>query len=218
VGFIDTNGVQTTIKLSAARNEAGVKSEIEGPLAHSLTNEEPQTAYIPGLAGLAESETVLAQPVLHRRAASGEGGSVLRHILLDLVEGSGSTQTDYRELSELSEWVSKVVNKVQFWVKFDRLRDVNIDAQFLTEEMRAPGKTVAQLRKPLELAGTGFLQIVQIFAYLLKFRPALILIDEPDAHLHPSTQERLIKAIEEATQVFPNTKFLITTHSPALVR
>lgn len=41
------------------------------------------------------------------------------------------------------------------------------------------------------MAGTGFLQVAQIFAYLLHFKPKLLLIDEPDSHLHPGTQERL---------------------------
>jgi hypothetical protein len=84
--------------------------------------------------------------------------------------------------------------------------------------MHLPGRSIAQQRKPLEMAGTGFLQIVQIFAYLLKFKPKLLLIDEPDAHLHPGTQELLIKAIEEAATEFPETQFIITTHSPSLVR
>lgn len=68
------------------------------------------------------------------------------------------------------------------------------------------------------MAGTGYLQIVQIFAYLLKFKPKLLLIDEPDAHLHASTQERLITALEQAASEFPDTQFLITTHSPSFVR
>ncbi|WP_371348103.1 ATP-dependent endonuclease [Ancylobacter sp. IITR112] len=216
VGFIDDHGNETVISINAARNEAGARTVISGPLATALTDEQPQTAYIPGLAGLAEVETVLASPVLHRRAASGEGGSVLRHILLDLAgTGSGS---GYTELNELNSWVGKVINGVRFWVKFDRLRDVNIDAQFWTPDMKAPGKNIAQQRKPLEMAGTGFLQVVQIFAYLLKFKPRLLLIDEPDAHLHPGTQELLIKSIEEAAVQFPDTQFLLTTHSPNLVR
>lgn len=41
------------------------------------------------------------------------------------------------------------------------------------------------------MVGTGFLQVAQIFAYLLHFKPKLLLIDEPDSHLHPGTQERL---------------------------
>jgi energy-coupling factor transporter ATP-binding protein EcfA2 len=218
VGFVDDTGHATEIAISAARNDAGAKAEISGPLSTSLTSEQASTAYIPGIAGLAEFETVLAAPVLNRRAASGEGGSVLRHILLDLVGGSAGTDTEYAELSDLSAWVSKILPGSQFWVKFDRLRDARIDALFLTPQMKEPGRADALQRRPLEMAGTGYLQIVQIFAYLLKFRPKLLLIDEPDAHLHPSTQERLIMALEEAAVAFPETKFIVTTHSPHLVR
>lgn len=217
IGFIDTAGNATEIAISSARNDAGAKVSIDGPLETTLTSENPATSYIPGIAGLAEFETVLAAPILHRRASSGEGGSVLRHILLDLA-GTAAGGTEYVELNELAEWVSKVLPGSQFWVKFDRIRDVRIDALFLTPAMREVGRTIANQRRPLEMAGTGYLQVVQIFAYLLKFRPSLLLIDEPDAHLHPGTQERLISALEEAAVAFPETKFLITTHSPHLVR
>lgn len=218
VGFVDNDGNETVIEINAARNDAGTKSSITGPLASDLTSEKQQTSYIPGLAGLAETETVLATPVLHRKSASGDGGAVLRHILYELAINSGGTTNEYYELLELNKWVGKIITGVQFWVKFDALRDVNIDAQFLTPDMKVPGRTIGQQRKPLEMAGTGFLQIVQIFAYLLKFKPRLLLIDEPDAHLHPSTQERLIKTIEEAALEFPDTQFIITTHSPSFIR
>lgn len=218
VHFLNDHDQETTITINAARNDAGAKSRIDGVMAESLLSESPQTAYIPGLAGLAETETLLATPVLHRRAASGVGGSVLRHILLELVGGSEGTGNDFKELKELGNWVGKVIPDVQFWVKFDRLRDINIKAEFLMPDMLSEGGNRAQSRKPLEMAGTGFLQIVQIFAYLLKFKPKLLLIDEPDAHLHPGTQELLINTIEEAADYFPETQFILTTHSPSLVR
>lgn len=83
--FIDDNDIITSISLGSARNDAGVTVAIKGPLADSLTDKERHTtSYIPGLAGLAETETLLATPILHRKAASGEGGSVLRHMMLDL--------------------------------------------------------------------------------------------------------------------------------------
>lgn len=218
VGFIDSNDQETEIRISLARNDAGAKAVIEGPLSGILTTEKPETAYIPGIAGLSEIETVLAAPVLRRRAASGEGGSVLRHILLELVGGSASSETDYRELSDLNNLVSRVFPGSMFWVKFDRLRDTRIQALFYTPDMREANKSIAQQRRPLEMAATGYLQVVQIFAYLLLFKPKLLLIDEPDAHLHPSTQERLIMALEKVTTEFPETKFIATTHSSHLVR
>lgn len=209
-----------TIGLKSTRNDAGIKVSIAGSLAHTLAGPGQITAYIPGLAGLSEAESLLATPVLNRRAASGEGGSVLRHVLFHLAtsaEGKDSSET-HAELLELNRWVGKVFEGVRFWVKFDRLRDVYIDAKFLTKDLIEAGKKLDLQWKSLEMAGTGFLQVVQIFAYLLHFKPKLLLIDEPDSHLHPGTQERLIKAIEQAAISFPETQFVITTHSSSLIK
>lgn len=217
---LESGGDKLKISMHSTRNDAGIKAVVTGSLASKVTATSQITAYIPGLAGLSEAESLLATPVLHRRAASGEGGSVLRHILLGLA--ISATKRDsiekHEELSELSRWVGKVFTGVRFWVKFDRLRDVNIDAKFLTNDMVQTGKKLDLQWRSLEMAGTGFLQVVQIFAYLLHFKPKLLLIDEPDSHLHPGTQERLISAIEEAAGAFPETQFMLATHSPSLVR
>jgi predicted ATP-binding protein involved in virulence len=45
--------------------------------------------------------------------------------------------------------------------------------------------------------------------------PAIVLIDEIDLHLHPSWQRRLLKSLSE---IFPNTQFIATAHSPLIVQ
>lgn len=217
---LTTGTDKLTIAIQSTRNDAGIKASVDGSLAHSVGGATQVTAYIPGLAGLSESESLLATPVLNRRAASGEGGSVLRHILFHLATSAAGKDSleQYYELSELSRWVDRVFPGVRFWVKFDRLRDVHIDAKFMTKDMAESGKKLDLMWRSLEMAGTGFLQVAQIFAYLLHFKPRLLLIDEPDSHLHPGTQERLIRAIEDAALAFPETQFMITTHSASLVK
>ncbi|HEK2897046.1 AAA family ATPase [Proteus terrae] len=42
----------------------------------------------------------------------------------------------------------------------------------------------------------------------------VILIDEPDVHLHPQWQRRLITLLDKT---FPNCQFVLTTHSPLLI-
>ncbi len=44
--------------------------------------------------------------------------------------------------------------------------------------------------------------------------PAIVLVDEIDAHMHPAWQQTLIKRLSEA---FPNVQFVVTSHSPLLV-
>lgn len=219
VSLIDNLASVTDITINAARNDAGVRVLIEGPLKDDLINDQsPSTAFIPGLAGLAEEETILATPVMHRKASSGEGGSALRQVLLQISGEKEGTGSNYVELFELSEWVGKVLPGVRLWVKFDRLRDRNIDVRFMTPDMKVPGQSDQVAWKAIDMAGTGFLQVVQIFAYLLYFKPKLLLIDEPDAHLHPGRQQALIRALDQAVNQFSGTQIIVSTHAPALVR
>jgi predicted ATP-binding protein involved in virulence len=44
--------------------------------------------------------------------------------------------------------------------------------------------------------------------------PGVMLIDEIDLHLHPSWQQRVIA---DLMRTFPNTQFIVTTHSPQVL-
>jgi predicted ATP-binding protein involved in virulence len=45
--------------------------------------------------------------------------------------------------------------------------------------------------------------------------PGIVLIDEVDLHLHPKAQEKYLQVL---TQIFPNIQFIVTTHSPFVIR
>lgn len=44
--------------------------------------------------------------------------------------------------------------------------------------------------------------------------PAIVMVDEIDLHLHPEWQKRVVGQL---LQVFPNTQFFLTTHSPYII-
>ena len=113
-------------------------------------------------------------------------------------------------LAKLNELVKQVHPGVQVDVVFDEREDYHISATVRTDDL-------ADQSRPLETAATGVLQVVQIFAYLILFEPKVMLIDEPDAHLHPNKQERLIETLERAAPQY-NTQVILTTHSPHIVR
>lgn len=106
--------------------------------------------------------------------------------------------------------VGQVHPGVHVDVTFDEREDYHISATLKTDDL-------ADNSRPLETAATGVLQVVQIFAYLILFEPKVMLIDEPDAHLHPNKQERLIETLERAAPEY-NTQVVLTTHSPHIVR
>ncbi|CUI81650.1 ATP-dependent nuclease [Cognatishimia activa] len=211
----DTDGqTQASVKIRAARNKGGITAYMEGGSAVTPYKQRVQfiTAYIPGLAGLSESEAILAQPTLRRQASSGDAGGVLRNILYNLSTdssfdsepGAGRTR-----LNALNRLIASVHPNSSIGVSFDEREDFHISA---TIKDTKSGNV-----RPLETAATGILQVVQIFAYLILFRPKIMLIDEPDAHLHPDKQERLVEALEAASIEF-ETQIILTTHSPNIVR
>lgn len=228
----DEDSNQATVRIRAARNRGGITAHMEGGSAVTPYKQRFQfiTTYIPGLAGLSERESILAQPTLRRQAASGDAGGVLRNILLSLRsrrQGEADESQGLKRLAKLNELVRQVHPGVQVDVAFDEREDYHISATIRTEGLvldpRSPETAtsgtpqVVHDTRPLETAATGVLQIVQIFAYLILFEPKVMLIDEPDAHLHPNKQERLIETLERAAPEY-NTQVILTTHSPNIVR
>ena len=206
---------QATVRIRAARNKGGITASLDGGGAVTPYKQRVQfiTAYIPGLAGLSERESILAQPSLRRQAASGDAGGVLRNVLLNLcgrrineIDESGGT----KRLKRLNDLVCQIHPGIEIKVWFDEREDYHISAVYKHEEISGQSR-------PLETAATGVLQVVQIFAYLILFEPKIMLIDEPDAHLHPDKQERLIETLEHAAKEF-ETQIILTTHSPHIAR
>lgn len=75
----------------------------------------------------------------------------------------------------------------------------------------------AGVRVTLDMASTGILQVIQIIAYTCFYAPPLLLLDEPDAHLHADNQGRLydtLKGVVSETQ----TRILFASHSPQLIQ
>ncbi|MEZ2371752.1 ATP-dependent endonuclease [Arthrobacter sp. RCC_34] len=215
VSAIDDRGneVAAHLWLKAARNE-GISVHV--PSGNSFVSavrdrRREISAYIPGLAGIPLIEEKKSKLVVHRSAAAGDANMVLRN-MLDLlrrekVEGKNG-------LDVVSELVSRVMGDFSLRVEFDEETHSRVIASFRTGEM---GNHREKSFRPLELAGIGYLQVLQIFCYLVYFRPLLLLVDEPDAHLYPIAQERLVEVLCEVAERF-GSQVILTTHSPSIVR
>ena len=134
----------------------------------------PYSIYSPGLAGVSRSEAAVSDGVLLRALARGDANIVLRNIL-------------YR-LKAKPEWdhFSQDLNQIFPNVRLDVLFDQEVD-QSIGVTIFDNGQNV-----PLDLGGTGLLQAIQILAYLHLFTPKLVILDEPDSHLHPNNQRLLV--------------------------
>jgi AAA15 family ATPase/GTPase len=71
--------------------------------------------------------------------------------------------------------------------------------------------------KNISLLGSGTLQIIEILLSLYENKKDinLILLDEPDSHIHRDMQKRLLVTLSTFTQ---DTQIFLTTHNEALIR
>lgn len=160
--------------------------------------ERPFSIFSPGLAGIAKRETYASDGVLLRTLARGDANLVLRNILLRLWK----TPAWDSFMDDLHEVFPGLQIRLMYNEKTDEFIDVAIAS--VNEWV------------PLEIAGTGVLQAIQILSYIHRFEPAIIVLDEPDSHLHPNNQ-RLLCALLRRVADDTRTQVLLTTHSRHVV-
>lgn len=204
VQFVLDTGSSCAVKFRKGRNRniiVGIDScEAAGQLA-SL--EHPFTIFSPGLAGIAKTEQYESDGVVLRTIARGDANLVLRNILWRLWKTQGETDDKW---VAFTEDFSEVFPGITFDVSFNER----------TDEFIKVGAIQGGLRFPLELAGTGVLQGVQILSYIHCFSPSAIVLDEPDSHLHPNNQ-RLLCSLLSTVAIDRGTQVLLATHSRHVV-
>lgn len=69
---------------------------------------------------------------------------------------------------------------------------------------------------PIDVLGTSALQVLQILSYIYYFDPQMIILDEPDTHLHPNNQRKLISTLNDISNKH-NLQILLSTHSRHII-
>lgn len=154
----------------------------------------PYSIFSPGLAGVSRTENYVSDGVLLRALARGDANIVLRNILYRLHEK--------QEWDAFEEDIKQIFPSVRLDVQFNREIDQYVSVSVLEGTRRIP----------LDLAGTGLLQTIQILAYFHLFAPKIINLDEPDSHLHPNNQ-RLLCSLLSLLAGERDVQVLVTTHS-----
>ena len=210
---IDNIRGKNTAKISirTIRGDSGIRVKINGAVSPYKQNSQLISAYIPGVTGILEKETRAVHFDILRKAASGQAGEVLRNILLNLKEmkeGVPASGEFINHLEYLNSYIQEIYPDVDVAVSFDDMSELYILATIGIGSKK---------RRPLDTASTGILQVIHIFAYMIYFKPKVTLIEEPDTHIHPDRQGRLIEIIERAAAEL-NTQVILTTHSHHIVR
>lgn len=201
VDLTTSTGERCVVGLRRGRNR-NIAVAIEGRALGELLMDRarPFSVYAPGLAGVPKEERFMSAGAVRRIVARGDANLVLRNVLWMLSQQPARWNVFLDDMRSLFK-------EIEIDVKFDAETDENIGAWF-----KLPGGP----RLPIDAAGTSILQASQIFAYISLFQPRVLILDEPDSHLHPNNQ-RALCALVSGVASQRNFQALISTHSRHVV-
>lgn len=182
----------------------------------------PFSIFTPGLSGIPLKEEWKTRGALDAAAMHGDANLYLRTLLDHLLHKDLPIETvsdwcrgalEIEDLPENSSWrtfctfLNDCYPGAYVYIKHDSAKDRYID---VSVEYKG-------LEFTLDSSSTGMLQVIQILAYACFYAPPLLLLDEPDAHLHADSQARLHRALKALT-TNTATRVVLATHSPQLVQ
>lgn len=201
VDFFEKDTSNTSKVLIRKGKNKNIATEIHNrPIGNLLRKiEEPFSIYVPGLAGIPSVEELKSPGLVRRAAARGDANNVFRNIIWLLHSNSSDWQLFLTDVKD-------IFPEIDLLVSFNHERDehLNIRIKYSNRIL------------PIDAAGTGFLQIIQILSYINIYKPKLLLLDEPDAHLHPNNQRKLARKLYDLS-IERGFQIIISTHSRHLL-
>lgn len=193
--------VSFTYRFGQVHVDAGIPKN-PGNLSGDGINEAigHKLAFIPGLVGILPQEPYVTPARRSAMSIEARYSEMYRSSLLHL------DTTDGKALKRINKVLSKHLGVELTEIKFDPDKDVFVDVKY----------TQNGVSLGLSNAGSGMLQLIQVLIYIYLHKPTLLLIDEPDAHLHPELQEKLGNLLKDVTKEM-GAQLFVATHSPDVI-
>ncbi|MQW78196.1 AAA family ATPase [Nocardioides sp. dk4132] len=197
----------------------------------------PVIAYLPPFAGITDRETKVSQAIRRRRTGEGLAGAVLRNLLLDIEQHNSDRRVELRQgKSKISESDLRVLRATDPWELLQQALRTTFGAELVIDPFRdeyhsyiridvVKGSLVGHKlsrypgynKRDLMVEGSGFLQWLSVYTLATSPDVDVLLLDEPDAHLHPTLQVQMMTSL--ATLATAGEKqVLVATHSSELLR
>lgn len=220
---LDTNtNKNITVEVRRGKNaNIAITRAGDDDLAAVLANgDQPFSIFTPGLSGIPMREEWRTKGAMDAAVMHGDANLYLRTVLdhlftRDLDELARTGWRQGRDIGVLpnSGWktfstlLDRCYQGTRIVVDHDQRHD-----RYVKVDVETPDTKVT-----LDMASTGMLQVIQILAYACFYSPPLLLLDEPDAHLHADSQSRLYEALR-GIAAETETRILFASHSPQLIQ
>jgi len=192
-----------------------VRSKFRAPrLRERLELLRPIVVFVPAFYGVTRREEYRTQPVVDRQLGDGDQSHIVRNLVARL-DGGG--------LDRLNAFLAGTV----------RARIISRTSQQDAEKFPDLRVRFSDTNGELELsaAGTGLTSLIALFAAmdgvrrrrelealfpLRRLGPAIFLLDEPEAHLHPRLQGDVAQQLAELARSF-DVQLIVATHSVEMI-
>jgi ABC-type cobalamin/Fe3+-siderophores transport system ATPase subunit len=161
---------------------------------------ETKVAFIPGLVGVLVTEPYATGARRNALATQGRYSEIFRSSLQQLKESKTHL------VEKINEWLKDLFGVKVSAVEFDPQAD-----EFVKVHYAETG-----ISFDVVSSGAGLQQVIQMLTYIYLSQPRILLIDEPDAHLHSKLQARLGEVFRRVSKDLDAQVFM-STHSLDLI-
>ncbi len=178
-----------------------VKPKNDTDPAH-LRAAPPRMAYVPPMTGLSIDEPVYQRPKIEQLLGLGKPGEVIRNLLL-------LTHHDTDAWNRLTDVIRRLFD-------FDLAAPDGTGPDIIAEYRRATAGNAASPRLDISSAGSGFQQVLLLMTFLHAKPGSVLLLDEPDAHLHVILQDAIYHELRSVAER-DGSQLVIATHSEVII-
>ncbi len=154
--------------------------------------------FVPAMSGLGTDEPVFQRPKIEQLLGQAKPGDVLRNLLVQANE-------DERAWAALVDSIGRLFHV--------RLHPADSSGPHILAEYSTSGEST---RLDVASAGSGFQQVLMLLTFLHTRPASVLLLDEPDAHLHVILQDAIYGEVR-AVAARQRSQLLIATHSEVVI-
>lgn len=223
-----------TISLNVVQDRLFIKN---GDSNVAAGEKIPMLAYLPSFAGIASKEEWYSQASRNKLIGQGVAGAVLRNQIMELyfknAEEKKRRRGDDKRLKKadvkwllendpyeiLNQTIYEIFKGIIIPTSFDPTFNTYVNINFA--KVTKSGLTYRLLhgfnRRDIMVEGSGFLQWLSVYTFVLSPEIDTVLLDEPDAHLHSTLQSVLMDKLCNLA-VSSHKQVLVTSHSVELIK
>ena len=166
-----------------------------------LRNLDLRVAFIPPMTGIGIDEPVFQPPKIEQLLGLGRPGDVLRNLLVE-------ANRDEVAWSALQESIKKLFG---YTLRPPDTSGAHIVADYTMADSSGDGPIL-----DIASAGSGFQQVLMLLAFLNARPGAVLLLDEPDAHLHVILQDAIYHELRTVA-ARQRSQLIVATHSEVVI-